>query len=69
MVAGALLALVAAIGLLAASLFVSGGLVLAWLSLVADALAALLLVLALRRRRLRADAAAPWTARPTSDDD
>jgi membrane protein implicated in regulation of membrane protease activity len=49
-VAGALLALVAAIGLLAASLFVAAGLVLVWLSLAADALAVLLLVTALRRR-------------------
>jgi hypothetical protein len=49
-VAGALIALLAAIGLLAASLFVAGGLVLAWLSLAADAVGALLLVTALRRR-------------------
>jgi hypothetical protein len=53
MVVGALLALVAALGLLAASLFVPAGLVLAWLSLAADALAVLLLVSALRRRNLR----------------
>jgi hypothetical protein len=52
-VAGALLALVAAIGLLAASLFVPAGLILAWLSLAADATAVLLLVSALRRRGLR----------------
>ena len=59
MVAGALLALVAAIGLLAASLFVAEGLVLAWLSLAADALAALLLVTALRRRTPRRPPAEP----------
>lgn len=51
MVAGALLALVAAVGLLAASLFSVEGLLLAWLSVGADAIAALLLVGALRRRR------------------
>ncbi len=51
MVAGALLALVAAVGLLAASVFSVEGLLLAWLSVGADALAALLLVGALRRRR------------------
>ena len=51
MVAGALLALVAAVGLLAASLFSVEGLLLAWLSVGADAVAALLLVGALRRRR------------------
>jgi hypothetical protein len=50
-VAGALLALVAAVGLLAASLFSVQGLLLAWLSVGADAVAALLLVGALRRRR------------------
>jgi hypothetical protein len=50
-VAGALLALVAAVGLLAASVFSVEGLLLAWLSVGADALAALLLVGALRRRR------------------
>ena len=50
MVAGALLALVAAVGLLAASIFSVQGLLLAWLSVGADALAALLLVGALRRR-------------------
>jgi hypothetical protein len=50
-VAGALLALVAAVGLLAASLFSVQGLLLAWLSVGADVLAALLLVGALRRRR------------------
>jgi hypothetical protein len=58
-VAGALFALVAAIGLLAASLFVAEGLILAWLSLVADALAALLLVTALRRRTPRRPPAEP----------
>jgi hypothetical protein len=52
-VVGALLALVAAIGLLTASLFVAGGLLLAWLSVAADALAALLLVTAVRRRAPR----------------
>ncbi len=51
MVAGALLALLAAVGLLAASLFSGEGLLLAWLSVGADVLAALLLVGALRRRR------------------
>ena len=51
MVVGALLALLAAVGLLAASLFAVQGLLLAWLSVGADALAALLLVGALRRRR------------------
>ena len=51
MVAGALLALLAAVGLLAASLFSVEGLLLAWLSVGADVLAALLLVGALRRRR------------------
>jgi hypothetical protein len=50
-VLGALLALVAAVGLLAASLFSVEGLLLAWLSVGADVLAALLLVGALRRRR------------------
>jgi hypothetical protein len=52
-VAGVLLALLAAIGLLVASLFVAGGLVLAWLSLAADAIGVLLLVTALRRRNQR----------------
>lgn len=51
MVAGALLALFAAVGLLAASLFSAQGLLLAWLSVAADALALLLLVVSLRRRR------------------
>ncbi|HZD72395.1 MAG TPA: hypothetical protein VE776_00640 [Actinomycetota bacterium] len=51
MVVGALLALIAAVGLLAASLFSVQGLLLAWLSVGADMLAALLLVGALRRRR------------------
>jgi hypothetical protein len=50
-VVGALLALIAAVGLLAASLFSVQGLLLAWLSVGADMLAALLLVGALRRRR------------------
>jgi hypothetical protein len=50
-VAGALVALVAAVGLLTASLFVVQGILLAWLSVGADVLAALLLVGALRRRR------------------
>lgn len=59
MVAGALLALVAAIVLLATSLFVEQGLVLAWLSLLADALAGLLLVTALRRRAPRHPPAGP----------
>lgn len=51
MVVGALLALFAAVGLLAASLFSAQGLLLAWLSVAADALAVLLLIAALRRRR------------------
>ncbi len=51
MVAGALLALVAAVALLAASLFTVQGPVLAWLSIGADVMAGLLLVTALRRRR------------------
>jgi len=50
-VAGALLALVAAVALLAASLFTVQGPVLAWLSIGADVMAGLLLVTALRRRR------------------
>jgi uncharacterized protein (DUF58 family) len=50
-VAGALLALLVAVGLLAASLFAVQGLILAWLSIAADLLAAILLVSALRRRR------------------
>jgi hypothetical protein len=50
-VAGALLALLAAVGLLAASLFSTQGLLLACLSVAADALALLLLVVSLRRRR------------------
>jgi hypothetical protein len=58
-VAGALLALVAAIALLVISLFVEQGLVLAWLSLLADALAGLLLVTALRRRSPRRPPAEP----------
>jgi len=58
-VIGALLALMAAIGLLAASLFVEWGLVLAWLSLAADALAVLFLVSALRRRTPRRPPAEP----------
>ena len=51
MVAGALLALVAAVALLVASLFTVQGPVLAWLSIGADVMAGLLLVTALRRRR------------------
>lgn len=51
MVAGALLALLAAVGLLVASLFSTQGVLLAWLSVAADALALLLLVVSLRRRR------------------
>jgi hypothetical protein len=50
-VAGALLALVAGVGLLAASLFSVQGPLLAWLSIAADLLAGVLLVAALRRRR------------------
>jgi hypothetical protein len=50
-VAGALLALLVAVALLAASLFSAQGLLLAWLSVAADALALLLLVVSLRRRR------------------
>jgi hypothetical protein len=50
-VTGALLALLAAVGLLVASLFSAQGLLLAWLSVAADALALLLLVVSLRRRR------------------
>jgi hypothetical protein len=50
-VAGALLALFVAVGLLAASLFSAQGLLLAWLSVAADALALTLLIVALRRRR------------------
>jgi hypothetical protein len=50
-VAGALLALFAAVGLLAASLFSAQGPLLAWLSVAADALALLLLIVSLRRRR------------------
>jgi hypothetical protein len=50
-VAGALLALLAAVGLLTASLFSAHGPLLAWLSVGADALAALLMIGALRRRR------------------
>jgi hypothetical protein len=58
-VVGSLLALLAAIGLLTASLFVAGGLPLAWLSIAADALAALLLVAAVRRRAPRRPPTAP----------
>jgi hypothetical protein len=50
-VVGALLALLAAVGLLAASLFSAQGLLLAWLSVAADALALALLLVSLRRRR------------------
>jgi hypothetical protein len=50
-VAGALLALFVAVGLLAASLFSAHGLLLAWLSVAADALALTLLIVSLRRRR------------------
>jgi hypothetical protein len=66
-VAGVLLALVAGIVLLAASLFAPAGLLLAWLSLAADALAVLLLVSALRRRKLRRAPAEPWIP-PATDD-
>jgi hypothetical protein len=50
-VAGALLALFVAVGLLAASLFSAQGFLLAWLSVAADALALTLLIVSLRRRR------------------
>jgi hypothetical protein len=50
-VAGALLALAVAMGLLVASLFRADGLSLVWASLATDAVAATLLVTALRRRR------------------
>jgi len=50
-VAGALLALAVAMGLLVASLFRSDGLGLVWASLAADLVALTLLVTALRRRR------------------
>ena len=51
MVAGALLALVVALGLLVASLFRADGLGLVWASLAADLVAMTLLATALRRRR------------------
>ena len=51
MVAGALLALALAMGLLVASLFRSDGLGLVWASLAVDLVALTLLVTALRRRR------------------
>jgi hypothetical protein len=50
-VVGALLALLVAVGLLTASLFVVQGVTLAWLSVAADVAAATMLVTALRRRR------------------
>jgi hypothetical protein len=50
-VAGALLALATAVGLLVVSLFRADGLVFVWASLGADAVALTLLVAALRRRR------------------
>ncbi len=53
MVAGALLALAAAMGLLVASLFRADGLGLVWASLALDLIALTLLVTALRRRRAR----------------
>ena len=53
MVAGALLALAAAMGLLIVSLFRSDGLGLVWASLAVDVVAVALLVTALRRRRAR----------------
>ena len=60
MVAGALLALLAAVGLLAASLFSAAATLLAWLSVGADVVAALLLVGALRRRRPGHPPGARW---------
>ena len=51
MVAGALLALAVALGLLIASLFRADGLGLVWASLAVDLVALTLLVTALRRRR------------------
>ncbi len=53
MVAGALLALAAALGLLVASLFRADGLGLVWASLALDLIALTLLATALRRRRAR----------------
>jgi hypothetical protein len=50
-VAGALLALAVALGLLIASLFRADGLGLVWASLAMDLVALTLLVTALRRRR------------------
>jgi hypothetical protein len=52
-IAGALLALALAFGLLIASLFRSDGLGLVWASLAVDLVAVTLLVAALRRRRAR----------------
>jgi hypothetical protein len=52
-VAGALLALALALGLLVASLFRTDGLSLVWASLALDLVAVTLLVTALRRRRAR----------------
>jgi hypothetical protein len=52
-VAGALLALAAAMSLLIVSLFRSDGLGLVWASLAVDVVAVALLVTALRRRRAR----------------
>jgi hypothetical protein len=52
-VAGALLALTLALGLLVASLFRTDGLSLVWASLALDLVAVTLLVTALRRRRAR----------------
>jgi hypothetical protein len=52
-VAGALLALAAALGLLVASLFRADGLGLVWASLALDLIALTLLATALRRRRAR----------------
>ena len=51
MVAGALLALALAMGLLVASLFRTDGLTLVWASLATDLVAVALLAAALRRRR------------------
>ena len=53
MIAGALLALATAMGLLIVSLFRSDGLGLVWASLAVDLVAVALLVTALRRRRAR----------------
>jgi hypothetical protein len=51
LVAGALLSLATAMGLLAVSMFRADGLALVWASLAADAVALTLLVAALQRRR------------------